>query len=275
MAAACDQPATANDAGGDPAPPSKPAPHADGSPRETGSGFPDAGATSADVAAHPNPADAGADPDVDGGEPSAASCPAGTCDLLDPLTCPEPEGCVLARVEPGAVAEPQCVAAGTGADGDPCERSADCSPGLDCTRFDGAGTCRRYCCELSRTEGCPAGQFCRVALELEMTASGAALCDRCDDCELGAADACGPERGCYPLSGAHVCSACLPAGALDLGAPCALSTDCRPGSACFRVGPLSRCTAFCAFGDDEACSGDAACKQVAGVQLPDGVGLCL
>ncbi|HMI94442.1 MAG TPA: hypothetical protein VK509_23880 [Polyangiales bacterium] len=227
------------------------------------------------------PRDAGTDAGrkLDAGATESPRCPAGVCDLLDPLACSDDQGCVFARTDgdDDAGAEPQCSDVGTGLDGDDCARANDCSAGLDCTAFDGTGVCRRYCCALTRTEGCPSGQFCRVGVQVDMTASGVGLCDACDDCDPRDRSACGGQLACYPLSGSRECSACLPPGPGEAGTACQLSTDCVAGTACFGVsGAGSRCVAFCDLAGDGACAGEALhCRAVTGVALTAGLGLCL
>lgn len=215
--------------------------------------------------------------DEDGGVDAVmGGCGAGECDLLDPLGCGVDEGCVWLLDAWGAPAS-MCLAVGTGLDGEACDDALDCAPGLDCTALDGSGTCRRYCCDLNDTAGCPAGQFCRVLLADEGGASGdgpVALCDGCDRCTPAATDECPSEQGCYPLPGGAECTACLPGGSVPAGEPCEAANDCEPGAGCFAVeGGERRCEAFCVLDGAKCESGN--CRQVEGTTLPEGVGLCL
>lgn len=265
--AACDEQPSNTEAAPHPRPPSEPEPHDAGvAPSKPSKPMTRDGGTSIDAGHLP---DSGA---------SAAQCPAGACDLLDPLSCAEGEGCLLAldEADAGVGALPQCAPVGAGLDGDACQRSSDCGPGLDCTAFDGSGTCRRYCCALNRSQGCPEGQFCRVGLRVDMASAGAALCDQCDGCDPMAADACSEGLACYPLSGASECMACLPAGTALRGSACTQSTECARGSACFRVSAEgSRCVVFCDLQTGAGCESGTSCRAVTGAALSSGLGLCL
>ena len=205
-------------------------------------------------------------------------CPQGSCDLLDPDSCDEGEGCVFAL--DGQADDPfslSCQPVGSGAEGDRCMKTAECGAGLGCSAYDGTGRCRQYCCALSRTLECPEGQFCRVGLDSEEMGFAVGLCDGCDGCDPLDADACGSGLSCYPLPGSIDCTACLPPGARKPGEACELSTDCARGSACFRFdGESSLCVEFCELDSDTPCS-DAkrSCRAVAGAKLPVGVALCL
>lgn len=210
------------------------------------------------------------DGDEDAGSPGAPGCGDGECDLLDPLSCGDEQACMLMIDDDSQQPRALCSEAGQGLDGDACLAPQDCSAGLDCTSFDGNGTCRRYCCALNTTAGCPDGQYCRVALEDMSSATGVALCDRCDDCDLADATSCGEQRGCYPLG--EGCAACLAAGTKDVGESCQLADECEPGSACFSVGGERRCVAFCVRADGQ-CPNGQSCESSA--ELPDDIGVCL
>lgn len=208
-------------------------------------------------------------PDDDAGA-EGNGCGAGECDLLDPLSCGEDHACTLMIDEASNEPRALCSESGAGLDGDACDSPAECSSGLDCTSFGEGGTCRRYCCALNTTAGCPEGQFCRVALEDMSAATGVALCDRCDDCDATDPDSCGADQGCYPLGAG--CAGCLRAGASMIGESCALADDCEPGSACFSVDGELRCAALC-HRDEPRCPTAASCEAAEG--LPEGIGICL
>lgn len=226
---------------------------------------------SRDAAEPPDDDDAGSAMDA-----STAACGHGDCDLLDPTTCESGQGC-LWLLDEADEPRSQCVAAGEGADGTSCRSGLDCGPGLDCTAIGDGGTCRRYCCQLNRTPGCPAGQFCRVALvNGEERGAEVFLCDGCDGCDPTVAGSCASGRGCYPLPGTDACLACLPAGSGEVGMTCSNAMDCAPGLGCMRTGadPQSLCRAFCTVGASEACD-SGSCTAVRGGALPEGLGICL
>jgi len=228
--------------------------------------------------------------DVDAGAPMTCG-PQGECDLRSVDGCGDGMSCVLLRGgalvgddagsealdEDGGAARaslaPMCVAAGVGRDGDACDGLRSCGPGLDCTAGED-GVCRRYCCDLNTTAGCPRGQFCRVELMDELGAStGAALCDACDDCAVLGAD-CPEGQGCYPLAASTgMCNACLPKGEHAPEASCRFSNDCAPGSACVELSGERRCAELCKTGED-SCESDRACAAVSDEPFGAGVGLC-
>lgn len=230
--------------------------------------------------------DSGMNGDVDAG-PSMTCGPSGECDLRSLDDCGEGMSCVLVRggaddEDAGAFDDdggveafgPMCVAAGEGADGDACGGLRACGRGLDCTAAQG-GTCRRYCCELNTTAGCPSGQFCRIALnDAEGASTGAALCDACDGCDV-LRSACPEGQACYPLAaGSGMCNACLPAGEREPDAACRFSNDCAPGSACVELAGKRRCAELCEQGGD-GCGEARACAAVTGDPFGEGVGLCV
>lgn len=227
-------------------------------------------------ASHPD-RDAGAVVSIDedaGALPPLASCPPGECDLTDPDACGADRGCILPHGDLDAAAGPQCAMVGSSGDGEPCEHSSDCSFGLDCSAFDGTGVCRQYCCNLTRIEGCPDGQFCRIGLGSTSAPSGAALCDKCDGCDPNK-NSCGKGLACYPLPGAPQCTACLPAGTHKPGSTCTVTTECAADSACFRLADKSsRCIQFCNLMTDPTCPSTKKCTAP-GTKLPGNLGLCL
>jgi hypothetical protein len=232
-------------------------------------------AATARDAGHDNPAhDAGAVVAIDDAPPPP-TCPTGDCDLLDPSACGDGRGCVLPHGDVDAAAGPQCATVGSGANGDACEHSSDCGPGLDCTAFDGTGVCREYCCNLSRTDDCPDSQFCALSVGSGSSPSGAALCEPCSGCDPANAKACEAGFACYPLPGSTSCTACLPAGTNKPGEKCTLTTDCVAGSACFRFADsASRCVDLCNIEKSGGCLAPKKCTAVAG-KLPKDLALCL
>jgi hypothetical protein len=219
--------------------------------------------------------DAGAVVAIDDEGAPVPTCPSGECDLTDADACGPARGCVLPHGDIDASAGPQCAAVGDGADGDACERSSDCGAGLDCSAFDGTGVCRHYCCNLSRTEGCPNAEFCALGLGTKAEPSGAALCLPCAGCDPDKTDACEQGFACYPLPGSQSCTACLPAGTRKPGAECTLSTQCTAGTACFRFADKSsRCVEFCNIEKEGECLAPKKCTSVAS-KLPHDIALCL
>jgi hypothetical protein len=250
----------------------------------------------------PSERDAGADPQPrDGGPDASASlrdatvgsgdaaivgdasavprCGMGDdCDLLDTGSCGIGEGCAFALATASAEQpEPRCMPVGSGRDGTACDAREDCAAGLDCTARDGGGECRGYCCAWQSTLGCPAGQFCGIALsDARGELTDVSLCDACDDCDVRDPQSCGADHGCYVLPGLGSCRACLPAGERVPGEICSLSTDCQRGSACVRDGSgEQRCIEFCDLTTGAGCGADTTCRPSTGSALPASTGLCL
>jgi hypothetical protein len=128
---------------------------------------------------------------------------------------------------------------------------------------------------LNRTAGCPDGQFCRVALTTPSgDGVGAALCDRCDQCDLLGATGCPMKQACYAIEAA--CTACLPEGRKAVGEACRHANECASGSTCARLAESDqRCVRFCARDDGAECTSDERCVAVAAMALPEGVGACV
>lgn len=221
--------------------------------------------------------------------------PTGECDLRSVGECESGQGCVLFRAEQRAgdsdagaddldagvdpeleespSAAPMCLPVGAVRDGEPCAGPGDCAEGLDCSAATG-GTCRRYCCDLNATGGCPSAQFCRVELrDARDQPTGVALCDACDGCDL-LGDDCPAMQACYPLAAASAaCNACLPVGAREPGASCDFSNQCASGAACVAIAGARSCVQLCELGT-ETCPEDAACARAQGDPFGGGVGLC-
>jgi hypothetical protein len=242
----------------------------DGRPRDAG---PDASAFSRDAAV------GAADAAIAADASAAARCGLGSeCDLLDTASCGTGEGCVFALATPSAEQpEPCCMPIGTGRNGAACSARDDCAAGLDCTARDGGGECRGYCCAWNTALGCPAGEFCGIAIsDARGELTDVFLCDACDDCDVRDPQACGADHGCYLLPGLGTCRACLPAGERVPGEVCSLSTDCRPGSACVRgANGEQRCVEFCDLTTGDGCGADTTCRPATGSDLPAATGLCL
>lgn len=245
------------------------------------SSVPDAGGL---ASSEPAPPSSDAADDAAVGEGPACG-PEGECDLWAVDSCEAGRACrlLLQSDQPSAAAttaEPMCAEAGGGRDGEDCDRSQDCGPGLDCTTFnDAGGSCRRPCCELNQTGGCPTGQFCRTELvDADDASTDVALCDSCDDCKLGGAAGdsdCPDDQACYPLgTPGEPCRACLPAGDAAPGEACEAQNDCAADLLCIALGGAYQCTAACSL-DLGGCPDDLTCTPIADGPLDADQGLCL
>jgi len=166
---------------------------------------------------------------------------------------------------------------GRGDDGSACGAREDCAAGLDCSARGGGGECRAYCCAWNTTIGCPAGQFCGIALaDARGELTDGFLCDGCDDCDVRDPQACAADHGCYLLPGLGACRACLSAGERVPGEICSFSNDCLPGSACVRTADgEQRCHRFCDLTTGTGCAEGTTCRRADGSELPPATGLCL
>lgn len=153
----------------------------------------------------------------------------------------------------------------------------DCAPGLDCTVEGGTGTCRAYCCNINQQDDCDPNQFCKISFQ---DTSGAMtdvfLCDSCDDCELSTANTCPSGQGCYLISAENNCHGCLPSGNAQVGEACQAANTCPSGQGCFTTenGPAT-CIAYCNLKQPAPCPANQQCHPVTGLELAEGVGVCL
>lgn len=147
--------------------------------------------------------------------------------------CGPGQGCYLLS---GATT---CLWSGTRPVDSACEYVNDCGPGLTCF----GSRCRPLCDNVSG--GCEAS--CEHGVGLLAAQSPAAVClpPSC----ITSPSACREDEGCYWV-GAFVCDW---AGALDDGASCKYSNDCRPGYGCLGLSGDFRCRALCDGPGQPAC----------------------
>lgn len=204
-------------------------------------------------------------------------CFPGECDLVA-QNCPSGNKCTYVRQ--GSVTSRRCVKDGTVAEGGSCSSTATpegdfydtCKAGLYCTDQvapDGgtAFACQKFC---YGSEQCTAPRDCVEVLRFTGSDELPRVCGeagpKCDPLAQGCASA----LGCYPSPGSG--PVCVTAGAVEDGAACTYSNDCRPGSACVKEGSGLTCRKLC-----RSPSGEPGCTSGHCEPLKDfaGVGACV
>lgn len=211
----------------------------------------------------------------DGGQ--GERCFPGECDPVA-RDCPAGSKCTYVRQE--AVTSRRCVPEGTVPEGGACQSTATpggdfhdtCQAGLYCTDQpapDGGltFTCERFC---HASEQCTAPRDCTEVLRFTGSDELPRVCgEAASVCDPLARD-CESPLGCYPSPGSG--SVCVTAGAMEDGAACTYSNDCRPGSACVKDGAGRACRRLC-----RSPSGEPGCASGRCEPLRDfaGVGACM
>jgi hypothetical protein len=168
-------------------------------------------------------------------------------------------------------------AAGTGGDGAPCTRAADCSAGFECV---GAGQCRHYCCDDKSCNGQTPDQFfCDIQPTVDVSAVSVPVCMPVAQCKLEvhpapAADGGGPcpqGQQCSIVSTDGTTS-CVAIGVAQLGDSC--DTDhCAEGLVCLGMVASRVCWQLCST-NYPYCPGTLRC-HIGGPIVPDPtIGIC-
>ncbi len=188
--------------------------------------------------------------------------PAPGCDPVLLTGCPADDYCQVSAA--GAHA---CGPAGIGSLGQPCDVSAECSPGSGCFSDNDGTVCRRYCD--TRSPSCPSETICR-STHPSTWVGYCAPSDSQTGCNVIAQTGCaGSEQACYLQPGSTIC---LPSGSSPLGAACDLPGDCAPGLSCLDGSDGRRCRSHCV---DPSCPTGMFCAPVApnaGACLPSSGG---
>lgn len=181
--------------------------------------------------------------------------------------------CQVVRNTEGLAAA-KCVTAGGGHDGDFCQKSSDCSPGLACVVHPSekdlnSGRCRTYCCE-STEKACATGTYCGLLPLYEPNkpfpdALPIPVCAPATGCTLLDPGACGTNQTCA-LVNEKTTTCVTPGDGKDGDAcPCAAGHYCNPG-------PLV-CRKVCHLGGDAAECPSGVCV-LGGDVFPSGFGVC-
>lgn len=211
----------------------------------------------------------------DGGQGNR--CFPGECDPVA-QDCPSGNKCTYVRQ--GSATIRRCVPDGTDTEGSACQSTVTpegdfydtCKAGLYCTDHpapDGglAFTCERFC---HGGEQCTAPRDCTEVLRFMGSDELPRVCGEAGPvCDL-LAQGCASPLGCYPSPSSG--PVCVTAGAVEDGAACTYSNDCRPGSACVKNGEGLACRRLC-----RSPSGEPGCTSGRCEPLRDftGVGACV
>jgi hypothetical protein len=203
--------------------------------------------------------------------------PAAECDPVA-QNCPAGNKCTYVRH--GSTTSRRCVPDQTVAEGGACQSKETpegdfhdtCKAGLYCTDQAAAdgGTvfvCQKFCYASAQ---CTAPRDCIDVLRFTGSNELPRVCGQPGPaCEL-LAQGCASSLGCYPSPSSG--PVCVTAGAVEDGAACTYSNDCRPGSACVNGEAGLVCRRLC-----RAPSGEPGCASGHCEPLRDfaGVGACV
>ena len=233
-------------------------------PSGTGSG---SGSTSSGVVLPP--------PDNTVGATSFAAMCGGGCMSGDAMSaCPlpmdpagPPTSCQLVPVKGGV--EAACLPAGVFQQGEPCESTANCAPGLGCARRDSnVGVCLPYCC--NDIESCGADTYCTPADMADDAINPQPVripvCVPVVPCKLLDDSMCTQGRTCT-LVRADGTTSCVEPGLGKEGEGC----PCAAGHVC--VLSSNTCRQLCHVGGNDCTNGGVCQGGSAG--FPSGIGLCV
>lgn len=170
--------------------------------------------------------DAGAPPDAADDAAAVSSC-----DFVNPSTCSSGETCVV-KCSGDGVALGQCIAAGTGKDGDLCRVNSDCERGSQCFTYACGRICRKFC---NSDNDCPGGT-CSRKVSCDGKASQQRFCSRGCDPRGAAKDICQGDLRCLMFNEFPSCDCTETTRTKGDGVACEFTTDCLPGFMCVMTG---------------------------------------
>jgi hypothetical protein len=166
---------------------------------------------------------------------------------------------------------PTCLAAGTGADGSPCNAPTDCSPGLECVA---QGVCRRYCCAGDCSSQ---NEFCDIQALASDQGTNVPVCMPIRGCGLldqpTDAGTCNANQTCSVVRN-NGATSCVAVGTGQAGDSCD-TANCDDGLVCFGSSGQRRCYVLCHMsGGSPECSHKQSCKGGLPLFPTPGVGIC-
>lgn len=163
----------------------------------------------------------------------------------------------------GTKAVASCGPVGDFAQGDPCETTAHCGPGLGCVTTPSGGSCRPYCCD--QLEDCPGDTYC-APLPMAEGPAKIPVCVPVHKCMPLDDSTCDPGQTCTIVRDDGTTS-CVDLGVGLRGEGC----PCASGFVCSKVN--NTCLKLCHLGNDADCMGGTCQGGVMG--YPDGIGVCV
>ncbi len=201
------------------------------------------------------------------------------CDMTDPTSCPPDEVCVIEEYD--SVVRFVCKSPDglMLAEGETCQASEECEPGLACVWSQGQdlGRCLSLCCAARGLNPCQQDAYCRHNVSLSNgSTSDWGVCEPTESCQLFNPDkACSdPEHACYLVDQNMGLEQCRRQGSRMVGESCQHQQDCASGLFC-QGGIQPRCVRLCDLqgGDgDQGCALGETCEPFGAASL--GVGIC-
>lgn len=202
----------------------------------------------------------------------AGLCPEAPCRVVAPQCgCAPGLGCA-----PDPAGGLSCSMRGAASEGELCDTSADCAPGLNCGKFGGRappGTCVPYC---GTAADCASGRSCS---QMSPPIAGLGLCSAL--CDAVAQTGCPAGTACFvfpvpsvPDGAVTLGSACSAPTGLAEGATCARPRDCGPGLTCADLGGGLVCAPQCVVGGAACVSGSCAPYSMPVTHLGVEYGVC-
>jgi hypothetical protein len=183
------------------------------------------------------------------------------------------QSCYIKRAVQGVSSE--CAPVGSGAAGDPCDDSTDCSAGMACVDVNQKPACRPFSCAVPVQ--CTDGSFYQEApLRVGGITQGdlkVPVCLPNDHCELLAASTpCLPGLVCAVVGSAGETS-CIVPGSAKLGEPCDESNRCADGLICSKL--KNQCLQICHVASPSTTECPGGTCQGGNLSLPKDFGICV
>lgn len=212
--------------------------------------------------------------DMPGAASFATMCGGGCMSGDEMSACPPPmdpaKPPISCQLVPGiGGVEAVCLPAGVLQQGEPCESTTNCAPGLGCVHTESnVGVCRPYCC--NDIESCEADTYCTPAVMADDASSPTPMripvCVPVVDCKLLDDSMCTQGRTCT-LVRADGTTSCVEPGLGKEGEGC----PCSAGHVC--VLSSNTCRQLCHVGGNDCTNGGVCQGGSAG--FPSGIGLCV
>ncbi len=143
-----------------------------------------------------------------------------------------------------------CTAAGTGGQGNICEKPSECQPGFSCTTVGNVPACKQRCVVGGTDNTCPVDTEC-FGFQPKQIVDGTEF-GACVGCLPSPQEGCAAGETCDLTSLTVYAPKCVKAGTLKVGSLCKTTSDCLVGLTCAGV-----CTEYCPKPEvgDDICEG--------------------